>query len=555
MPRRRRVALVLGLVLAVGATIASPAPAQDAPADLERLACGVPTSYLERTFLGWDADRGAELSWIPKEPNFVGSGLPHVGPWDYIQQVPMFWYGPGHIAARGEVDREVTLADIAPTQAALLGFDGFTAPDGAVMREALAPSVATAEYRPPKVIVVMVWDAGGINVLEEHPGEWPFTRSLIEDGTWYTNAFVGSSPTSTAQDHATIGTGAFPVHHKIVGHHFKIGGQDATPWELGPNYLMLPTLADLYDQAMNNEPKVGIVGTADIHFGMLGHGSFWKGGDRDIAVTRSAAVKRTQTDESKEWNLPKELAPFYTLPGYANDVGGFESDKVQIDRRDGELDGKWRENDIEELLSGFDTPARTPYQQRVVETIMTTEGFGRDDVPDLFFVNFKMIDFASHVWSMNSPEMGDSVAYQDGAMERFVRYLDRRVGHGEWAMVVTADHAAMPDPAVSGGYQIATAPIEQGIQATFDTDGDDTPVVSLVQPAQVFLNVDELTANGFTVADVARYVQGLTQADTAFGGVTPIPGRESEQIFAAVFPSDLMLDVPCLAKVRASLEG
>ena len=50
---------------------------------------------------------------------------------------------------------------------------------------------------------------------------------------------------------------------------------------------MEPTLADVYDRAMDNEPVVGIVGTVDIHFGMLGHGSFFGGGDRDIALTRS----------------------------------------------------------------------------------------------------------------------------------------------------------------------------------------------------------------------------------------------------------------------------
>jgi hypothetical protein len=524
--------------------VAAPAPAQTGDDDLVRAACGVPAPLLERTLLGWSPDRGAELSWIPREPDFVGSGLPHVGPWDYIQHVPMFWYGPGHIAAQGEVDRTVTIADIAPTQAALLGFDGFTAPDGKVMTEALAPG---AGQDPPKLIVVMVWDAGGINVREEHREMWPYTASLIEDGTWYSDAYVGSSPTSTAQMHATIGTGAFPIHHGVVGHHFKIGGEDATPWELGPNYLVEPTFADVYDHAMDNEPVVGIVATADIHLAMMSHGAFWNGGDRDVAVTRSAAKKDTLTDEGDVWNLPKEVAPYYTNAGASgNAVTGFEDDKDALDRADGKQDGKWRENDIEELLSGFDTPARTPYQQRVVEQILTDHDFGRDGVPDLAYVNFKQIDYVSHVWSMNSPEMADSVKVQDEAMESFVEYLNREVGEGEWAMVVTADHASMPDPAVSGGYQISTGPIEVAIQAEFDTDDDDVDVVSLVQPAQVFLNEAELEDNGFTVADVARFVADLTKADTAGGGVTPAPGTEQDPAFQAVFPSEMLFDLPCL---------
>ena len=48
-----------------------------------------------------------------------------------------------------------------------------------------------------------------------------------------------------------------------------------------------------------------------------------------------------------------------------------------IDQADGKLDGKWRDNDIDEFLQGFDTPARTPYQQRVVEAVVKREDFGR----------------------------------------------------------------------------------------------------------------------------------------------------------------------------------
>ena len=43
--------------------------------------------------------------------------------------------------------------------------------------------------------------------------------------------------------------------------------------------------------------------------------------------------------------------------------------------------------------AGFDTPARTVYQERVVETVVKNEGFGADDTPDLLYLNFKEIDY------------------------------------------------------------------------------------------------------------------------------------------------------------------
>jgi predicted AlkP superfamily pyrophosphatase or phosphodiesterase len=550
---RRRALIPFVLLVTVVATLVmrpgAPANAQASDQDLIKAACSIPHEWLLRTWRGWRADRGAQISWIPREPDFVGSGLPHVGPWGYVQDVPMLWYGPGYIKAQPPVQRPVTLAGIAPTQGLLTGYP-FKPVDGQPMTEAVLPAADRPNPKPPKLLVTLVWDAGGMDTLQAHPSSWPYLKSLIDKGTFYTHATVGSSPTSTAQDHAIIGTGAFPDHHGLVGHHFQIGGKLTTPWNDGPAYLILPTFADLFDQAHDNKPVVGVVGTVDIHFGMLGHGSFMGGGDRDIALTRSVIGADTLTDEGFEWNLPIREAPYYELPTYANDVPGLKTDVRKLDQADGKLDGKWRDNDIQQLLQGFDTPARTPYQERVVETVVKREGFGKDDMTDLLFLNFKEIDYVSHVWSMNSPEMQDAVVAQDQALKRFVAFLNQQVGKGNWAMVLTADHGAMPDPAVSGGFQISTAPIQNGINETFDKNGDNVPIVELVQPSQVFINTDELAKNGYTLDDVSRYVAGLTQAQTTGGGVTPIPGHANDKVFQAVFPSALMQNLPCLPEAR-----
>jgi hypothetical protein len=524
-----------------------PKPSTEVPAvepgSLRELACSIPHEWLLRTWRGYRPDRAAELQILPIEPDFVGSGLPHVGPWDYAQDVPMFWYGPGHVAPAGEVDRPVTLAGVAPTQAELLGFP-FRTPDGSPMREAVA-----ANETPPKLIVTMIWDAAGINVLERWPDDWPYLRSLIPKGTWYTRGTVGSSPTSTAQTHATIGTGSFPDDHGIVAHRLRIGRELTTPWKYGPTYLLDPTLADLYDLAMGNEPIVGELGTVSIHLGMLGHGSLWGGGDQDIAAIREKVGAETLGEEGFEWNLTPVLQPYYRFPDYLNDVPGFEGDVRAVDAADGQIDGRWRANDMDQLLSGFDTPARIPYQTRVLEEMIEREGFGADEVPDLLFVNYKMIDYISHVWTVNSPEMKDAVRAQDESLEDLVRFLDRQVGRGGWALVLTADHGSIPDPEVSGAFAIPATPIVSGINATFDTDGDETKIVDLVQPTQIFVNKDELLQNGFTLEDVSEWIMALTKGDVS---PTALPAGEADDpIFQAAFPSSIMSSLPCLPEARA----
>ena len=515
-----------------------------ASGDLVDVACSLPHEWLLRTWRGNMAGRSAELQILPIEPNFVGSGLPHVGPWAYAQDIPMFWYGPGHIAATGEVERPVTLAGIAPTQAELLDFP-FRAIDGVAMREAIEGDPA-----PPKLLITMVWDAGGRNVLERWPHAWPYLRSLIPAGTWYERATVGTSPTSTAQTHATIGTGSFPDHHGIVAHRLRIGGELTSPWRIGPAYLIDPTLADLYDVANGNEPIVGELGTVSIHLGMLGHGSMWGGGDRDIAAVREELGAETLGAEGFDWNLTPQLSPFYRLPDYLNDVPGFDEDVRSVDAADGQIDGRWRSNEIEPLLGGFDTPARIPYQTRVLKEIIQREGFGQDDVPDLLFVNYKMIDYISHVWTVNSPEMRDAVEAQDAALEDLVTFLNAQVGQGQWAVVLTADHGSIPDPKVSGAFQISATPIAAGINSTFDTDGDDTHIVQLIQPTQIFIDEAELAQNGSTLDDVSDYVMGLTMDDTAQPGVVVPSDQANDPVFQAAFPSSLMAQLPCLPEAR-----
>jgi hypothetical protein len=201
---------------------------------------------------------------------------------------------------------------------------------------------------------------------------------------------------------------------------------------------------------------------------------------------------------------------------------------------------------MSQLLSGFDTPARIPYQTRVLEEMIRREGFGADEVPDLLFVNYKMIDYISHVWTVNSPEMKDAVRAQDDSLRELVGFLNERVGEGEWALVLTADHGSIPDPEISGAFQISATPIVNGINTTFDTDGDDTKIVQLVQPTQIFIDEEELRQNGHTLEELSHWIMGLTKADTAQPGVQVPADEADDPVFQAAFPSDLMSSLPCL---------
>lgn len=500
---------------------------------------------LLRTWRGVRLDRSGDIQIVPVEPNFVNGGLTHATPFDYTQDVPLLLYGPGFVRP-GVYDRPVTLADLAPTTGALLKFP-FSARDGRALAPALLPE---AERSLPRLVITVIWDSGGDDVLDRWPQSWPYLESLRPDGAWFTNATVGASPSNTPIGHATIGTGAFPLHHGFVDEYMRVNGRIQKPNANGPAFLLEPTLADLFDLANGNEPKIGAIATLSAHIMMMSHGAMWGGGDRDLAVTREKEFGETAGEESVSWNLTSAMAPFYDLPSYVNDLPPLVGYVDDVDRQDGALDGRWRDNDLDQLSSGFDSPARTPFQQTLVESVIEHEGFGADDVPDLLYVNYKAIDTIGHLFSADGIEMSDAVQTQDAALRGFVDFLDETVGEGEWAMVLTADHGTQRDPATSGAFMIDIDKLESGLTRTFD-DGDEVPLVQKVRPTEIWLDQDELDANGFTLAQVSRWMLGLTQADTFKNQNLPQPGNEGQPVFAAVLPSSILVRLPCLPEARA----
>ena len=515
-----------------------------APGTLADAACAIPHRQLVRIWRGTDPERSGQIVFVPQEPNFVGTNFPHSGPWDYLQDVPLFWYGPGIIRTLGRVQRPVTLADVAPTQAELLHF-GFEAPDGKAI-----PEIVSKTDTPPPLVVTLVWDAGGLSLLDAFPDDWPVLRSMIPKGIWFDNASVGSSPSITPATHATLGTGAFPMHTGQTDAEFRLGNDLVRAGALGPVLLMEPTLADLYDRAMGNEPLVGALASVTWHLNMASHGSLWGGGDRDIAVLRVPTQADNEGAEGTTWNLQGTYQPFYEFPDYVNDLQGLSAYTDAIDRQDGALDGKWRDNSIEQFEGGWATPARIPYQERMVEEVISREGFGDDEVPDLLYINFKAIDHVSHIWSANSPEMQDTLSWQDEDLGRFVDFLDGEVGRGRYVLIVTADHGAQFDPAVSGAFQVTPTELERDLDAAFPATGGGS-VFQAVRSSQIYLNDDVVTSSGYTQEEISRFLLEYTHVQGTPDDAPPPPAPESsERVFSAAFPISLMQHLDCLPEAR-----
>ena len=509
-------------------------PAVDLPKKAYlRDACKLPPKWVKRIHRGWAPGgiRDYDLVIVPKPPNYMGTfvNTSHSAPYDFLQKVPLIFHGKGFVEPVGRVtlDREPTIADLAPTYAYLMGFDKWPQRNSEPITEVLKE---TDEV--PKLIVTAVIDGGGWNTLEHWPGAWPYMKQLIDEGANVEDTIVGSSPSITPATHTNLSTGTFPRYHGVTAIAVRaddgsiVGSFSEAPGNPGPAVMdarvtmRKTTLADLWDKANDNEPLIGMLAAGNLQLGMIGHGSSLEGGDQDIAAILSRG----------EWATNPE---FYSLPEYVNtDVPGFEPYVEAVDRADGEADGKWQGHDIEPLDG---TPAFAPWENDTIFEIMEREGFGKDDVTDLFYVNYKAPDKAGHTWNMIAPEQEDVIESVDDALADLVDWLDTNIGEEEYLLVVTADHGQTP----LGGWAISRSEISGDLGRQFDGIANEKGVIGRTSASSFFSNPDEMEANGVTPEQVSSFLSRYTIGDNIPEGAEVPDGfanRLDERIFDAVFP-------------------
>jgi hypothetical protein len=484
--------------------------------------CSALRPLINRVRRGWYPRRSPQLGFVVREPNFVGpaSSPPHDGPWDFLVDVPLVLYGPGVFRSNGTVDAPASIVDLAPTTAALIGYDDWPERSGRTLVEAIVPGSPA-----PRLVVTVVWDGVGDNTLRAHPRAWPFLSRLMRNGTSYSDMTVGSTPSNTAPIHTSLATGAFPEDHGIISVRQLDGsGAWVDSWEdEDPSALELATVADLYDRSRDNVPLIGAVGTASWHLGMIGHGAALGGADLDLAALLTALGTASGN------------SAFYEVPDIVG-ASDLQRHAETLDLADGRADGKWGRNSLDDLALLESSPAFVIWQQEVVEDLIVERDFGDDGITDLLYINVKQADVAGHEWGLNSPEVRQNLKVMDDTLKDLVQTLDTAVGRERWALMLTADHGQMPYPEESGGFAISGSDLDAKLEAKFDRAKDGIDLVERVPASGLVVNTGQLRANDVTLRELAEWIAGYTMEDALDGAAPPryVEGRADDPLFDAV---------------------
>jgi hypothetical protein len=459
--------------------------------------------------------------------------MTHSGPWDYVQQVPLVLYGPGFVKHTGPISAPggADLTDLSPTEANLLHFPWPKKRPGHALTQALLPQSKRA-HPVPKLILQVVWDGGGTQVLRAWPDSWPHLSSLMHKGSYIDNTIVGTSPSVTPAVHAVMGTGTWPKQNGIVDIPIRLSPSDVATAYGGnnPRNLEVNTLADMYDQSVGNKAKIGMLAYKNWHLGMMGHGAQIKGGDKDTAVLigRDAGDLKTNPE-------------FYSLPKFLLHVPGFSKDIRKIDLEDGKADETWMGHTgiLKDPRERRHTPVWILYQTKLIETLMQRQHYGADGVPDMFFVNYKQIDDAGHDWNMLFPEMKDTLHWADKMLGNLINFLNRTVGKKKWVLAMTADHGQGPDVKAVGAWPIHMGVLVDDMAKHFGIPADQ--LFQDTRPVGFWLDPRVLAEHNITLEQVSNWLVDYRLKDNTTG---PIPSQYSnrldEPLFSAVFPSEDM---------------
>jgi arylsulfatase A-like enzyme len=529
-------ALVLALLVVLGSFLGLFSDDEPVPSFTSQ-ACSLPPSWLERTQRGYFEPRSGQISILPRTPAYMASGAggwSHSGPWPYLVDVPLVFYGPGLIDPRGDVDTPATTADVAPTLMTLL--KGFYRTEGKSLDEVVEFSGTSLQRDPPRAIVVAVLDGGGWNVLEQWPDDWPNLARFMREGVSFTNATVGSSPSVTPAVHTTLGTGDFPQTHGITGVPMRDEeGEVVDAFLKGESsrFIQVSTFAERWDEQHNQKAKIAMVGYEPWHLGMIGKGAETPGADKDDAVWLDIETNEWITNPD-HYRLPPSIAATEGLDDYVD----------ELDAADGEADGAWLDNEILDMPDRLEeTPAFIRFHTDAMLNMMRNEGYGDDGITDLVFTNYKQIDRVGHYFNMKSEEVHESLIETDKQLGEVAEFLDSEYGYGKYVLVVTADHGQQPDAEDIEGYGIDPREVEADIDEEFG------PITRAVWPTEVFLLDEEMSERDVTVEEVARFLGGYTLADNteevdeAIAGSGTLEG--STRLFEMAVPGRELETVMC----------
>ncbi|MEZ5987840.1 MAG: alkaline phosphatase family protein [Planctomycetota bacterium] len=334
---------------------------------------------------------------------------------------------------------------------------------------------------PPRLTVVVVVDQCRSDYLDRFAplfGADGFAR-LRREGARGVDAAYRHGRTETGPGHATIGTGADPAAHGIVGNGwidrdsgkgvYCAGPRD----DPAPGFLAVPTLAEAWKRHFGDRSRVLSLAFKDraaVLLGGMGPDAtrWWDDVTGRLVTSRTYAGREATPARADATAFFDDLAAsdlvgtwvgrtWEPLPLPAPAAGAPPLEELPPDDRVGEapLSG-WRPVFPKAFAARRGpryhqqlktSPFGDDYLLTVVERAIADERLAlgrREGARDLVLVGLSSLDYIGHAHGPYSHEVRDELRRLDLRLAAFLRFLDAEVGAGRWTLAMSADHGVAP---------------------------------------------------------------------------------------------------------------
>ncbi len=377
----------------------------------------------------------------------------------------------------------------------------------------------------PKLVVGIVIDQMRWDYLERYKDRYceGGFRRMMDEGYNCTRCMINYIPAVTAVGHTSVYTGSVPALHGIVNNSFHVNGKstsapyDASMQTVGsttdagkrsPHLMMATTIGDELRMSTNFRSKVIGIAIKDraaiLPAGHSANAAYWlDSSPNDQFITSSYYMK-----ELPKWVVDfnrRELGKEYMKRDWPNKMMYPKETYVQSHPLDERIEIKVGD---EVRVSPWGATLTFDMAQAAV----VGEELGKDEFTDMLCVSISSTDAIAHRVGCNSSLVEDAYLWLDRDLDRFFKFLDERVGEGQWTAFLTADHAGSHnvqwrmDNKIPAEVWESTQLVKDLNQMITDKTGVADRVVMGISSFKVMLNEPLMQEKGLNRNDIVDLV-------------------------------------------------
>lgn len=336
-------------------------------------------------------------------------------------------------------------------------------------------AVVTAQpVKGPKLVVGIVVDQMRWDYLYRYYDRYEATggfKRMLNEGFSCENTFINYIPSYTAIGHTTVFTGSVPALHGIAGNNWidqatgknvyctddstvQGVGSNSSAGKMSPRNLLATTITDELRLATNFQSKVIGVSLKDrasiLPAGHNPTGAYWFDDAAGNFITSTWYMKdlpKWVKDFNDKDEPTKLLSSPWTTLYPINTYKQSTADDVKWEGKfKGETTTAFPHNLAELYKTDKDVIRTSPYGNTLTlnfaKAAIEGNNLGGGTATDFLTINCASTDYVGHKYGPNSIEIEDVYLRLDKELGAFYKYLDQKLGKGNYLVFLTADHGA-----------------------------------------------------------------------------------------------------------------